>query len=102
MNNLKAWMLLASPEEQNALAQAAGTTRHYLYVLANDEAEYGRKASAELAGRIENGVREINAGNPRLPPIRRPDLCRACRSCPYAERALGNELHASEFRVLEN
>ena len=101
MSQLKAWMLLASTEEQKALASAAGTSRTYLYHLANDSAGYGRSASADLAGRLEAAAVSINAGNPRLPTLRRTDLCEACRSCSFARKCLGEQaITESEFRVV--
>lgn len=103
MSQLKAWMRLATPEEQKALAAAAGTSRIYLYHLANDQARYARGASADLAGRIEVAAREINANNPRLPRLLRTDLCEACRRCEHARKCLGEQIVTeSEFRVLED
>jgi hypothetical protein len=103
MSQLKAWMRLATPEEQSELAKAAKTSRAYLYHLANDNARYGRMASPELAGRIEAAAREINARNPRLPRLLRTDLSAACRECEYARRCLGEHvITESEFRNLTN
>lgn len=100
MNNLKAWLRISSRAEKMALAEAAGTKYMYLYHLSNSEADYGRGASAELAGRLEDAAQPINAENPALPPLRRPDMCAACRQCPYAAQVLGNEIHASHFDIL--
>lgn len=100
MSQMKAWMRLASPEEQALLAKEAGTSRAYLYHLANDDAAYGRGASPELAARLEKAAGPINAANPRLPRLLRTDLARACRACEFARKCLGDQLIAeSEFRV---
>ena len=100
MSQLKAWMRLASAEEQTALAKEAGTSRAYLYHLANDEAAYGRGASPDLAARIEKAAAPINAENPRLPRLLRTDLARACRACEFARKCLGEQIVTeSEFRV---
>jgi hypothetical protein len=103
MSQFKAWMRIATPEEQRTLAEAAGTSRHYLYHLANDRSRYGRSASADLAGRIEAASRVLCASNPKLPIIRRTDLCEACRSCEFARKCLGDQLITeSEFRVISD
>lgn len=100
MSQLKSWMRLASPEEQNALADGAGTSRAYLYHLANDEAAYARGASPALAGRLEAAAVPINAANPRLPRLLRTDLAVSCRECAYARQCLGEAIVTeSEFRV---
>ena len=100
MSQLKAWMLLATPDEQRALAEAAGTTRPYLYHLANDKSGYGRSASPELARRLEMAAGPINANNPHLPRLLRTDLAQACRGCEYAAKCLGEQIVTeSEFRV---
>lgn len=100
MSQLKAWMRLATPEEQNALASAAGTSRMYLYHLANDQSNYGRSASPELAKRIEQAAAPLAAANPRLPRLLRTDLAKACRECEFAVKCLGEQIVTeSEFRV---
>lgn len=100
MSQLKAWMRLASAQEQTLLANEAGTSRAYLYHLANDQAAYGRGASPDLAARIEKAAGPINAENPRLPRLLRTDLASACRSCEYARKCLGDAIVTeSEFRV---
>lgn len=100
MSQLKAWMRLASPDEQTALAREAGTSRTYLYHLANDQSTYGRYASPELARRLEEAAIPLNAENPRLPRLLRTDLARACRNCEFARQCLGaSVITESEFRV---
>lgn len=100
---MKAWMLAASPEEQQRLADAAGTSRKYLYHLANDQAAYARGASPDLARRLEEAAIPINRQNPRLPRLLRVDLNAACRACDFARKCLGEEvITESEFRVVNN
>lgn len=103
MNNLKAWMRIASPEEQQRLATLANTSRKYLYHLANDDAAYAREASPELARRLEAAAVLINAENPRLPRLLRIDLNSACRGCDFAARCLGADVMTeADFRVVDN
>lgn len=100
MSQLKAWMRLATPEEQAALAKSAGTSRTYLYHLANDQSNYGRYASPELARRLEEAAAPLAAENPRLPRLLRTDLAKACRNCEFARQCLGaSVITESEFRV---
>lgn len=100
MSQLKAWMRLATPDEQAALAKAAGTSRAYLYHRANDESSYARYASPELARRLEEAAAPLAAENPRLPRLLRTDLAKACRNCEFARQCLGASVIAeSEFRM---
>lgn len=100
MSQLKAWMRIATAEEQKALAEAAGTSRAYLYHLANDDSKYGRSASPELARNLEEAARPLAQENPRLPRLLRTDLASACRGCDFARRCLGESVVTEgEFRV---
>lgn len=100
MSQLKAWMRIASPTEQKALAAGAGTSRAYLYHLANDESAYGRYASPELAAALEAAAAPLAAENPHLPRLLRTDLAKACRNCEFARQCLGASVIAeSEFRM---
>lgn len=102
MKNLKAWMRIASTDEQIALAKAAGTSRGYLYHLANDTKSYAREANPKLARRIEAAAETINGLNPRLPRILRTDLNSACRECDFAEKCLGRDvIIESEFEMID-
>lgn len=92
MSTLKAWMLLSSPVEQKRLAKLAGTSRQYLYMLANPNASYSRNASPELAARIEKAVIEINRDNPHLPRVLRTDINASCRACEFARKCLGEDV----------
>jgi len=81
--DLRAWMRAATEIELVTLAVAAGTTRRYLYHLASGK----RRASAELAGRLEDAAAIITrASKRRLPKLSRTALCTACATCPYATK----------------
>jgi hypothetical protein len=102
VNNLKAWMRIASPEEQESLAAAAGTSRKYLYHLANDHSSYAREASPDLSRKLEAAARPLAAENPRLPRLLRVDLNSACRNCDFAAKCLGEHIISeSDFRTEE-
>lgn len=84
MVTLKDWFEKASSLEQKTLVKMAGITRMYLYKLI-----HGSKPSAEVAGRLEVALEELEKGSKgRLPVITRADLCTACANCPYAQRCL--------------
>ena len=102
MENLKVWLRLATPEEREQLASAAGTSVNYLYQLAaGTETDYKRYATSETAIKIEKGAAALTeASNGRLPTLLRTDMSRACRDCEFAERCLGSLAVASEFRFL--
>lgn len=94
MNALKLWMRAATPEEQQLLAERAGTSRQYLYQLSGGH----RQASAELGAAIEAATRAMaRASKGRLPAIYRTDLVSACRECEYAQRCLRDRAVASQF-----
>lgn len=103
MNPLKVFMRLASAPEQEELAQSAGTTRPYLYRLANSGANYARSAKAELAAKLERASHEVaRKSKGRLPKLYRTDLNDTCRACPYAQRCLGERAIASHFDVVQH
>lgn len=78
---LSDWMAAATVAEQKALAANAGTSHKYLYRLASGE----RRASAELAGALEDAAEALRRGSKgRLPRLMRYHLCNACASCPFA------------------
>lgn len=87
-NAVKAWMQVASVEEQDALANLAGTTRAMLYQYAGGF----RKTSSEKAVRIENATKQMaKSSKGRLPVIYRTDLSRACSQCEFARKCLGTK-----------
>lgn len=102
MNALKHFMTVASGVEQEELAAAAGTSRAYLYRLANSGTAYARNAKSKLAAAIESKTQEMaKTSKGRLPIVYRTDLNAACRDCPYASRCLGTRATASQFEILE-
>lgn len=85
---LKEWMRLATTDEQEELAFDAGTSRQQLYALsALPSSSMYRRASNELAGRIEDAAKPIikRAGG-RLPSLTRGDLNYGCADCPYFKK----------------
>lgn len=83
MNPLRRWMLLASTAEQECLALTAGTSRNYLYQVADGR----RSPSADMAARIEQAAHNISKRSKgRLPVIKREKLCKACALCPYSPK----------------
>lgn len=77
----KDWMKLSTALEKKELAIKARTSLSLLYQL-----DYGtRKASADLAGRIEQGVKSINRRKRHtpLPDVQRGDLCETCAKCRF-------------------
>lgn len=79
--NFKKWMAESSASEKKELAIKARTSLSLLYQL-----DYGtRNASADLAGRIEQGVKSINRRKRHtpLPEVRKGDLCETCAKCRF-------------------
>lgn len=102
MNALKHWMRLATSEQQQQLAAEAGTSRQYLYKLANTRAKYARSAKASLAAALERVSHRLAAfTNRSLPKLYRTDLNETCRDCPYAKRCLGDIATRSHFEFVE-
>ena len=79
--NYKQWMKDSTIEEKKELAIKARTSLSLLYQL-----DYGtRNASADLAGRIEQGVKSINRRKRHtpLPEVMKGDLCETCAKCRF-------------------
>lgn len=94
---LKAWMAAATPDEQEVLAEAIGSSRGMLYQYAGGH----REVSAARAGQIEAATRAMaRASKGRLQPIYRTDLVQACRDCEYAQRCLGPRAVVSDFPIV--
>lgn len=80
MNNLiKNWMETATPAQQKALAKFAGTSRTYLYQLANGT----RKASSEMAAKLENAA-ELLSQKENIGLLPRYFVSKICNGCHYA------------------
>lgn len=99
---LKAWLYAATADEQHQLAEAAGTTRQYLYHMsAPESAKYRREAKPELAAAIERETTAMHrTSKGRLPIVYRTDLVKACRECPFAQRCLGDKALAGNFPIV--
>lgn len=81
---LHQWLANASPDEQRALALAAGTSVAYLRQIgAHAHASYRRTPGPKLAGRIDTATRRLGPG---WVPV--TELVPACAECQYA-RACG-------------
>lgn len=88
MNVFRQWMILATKAEQESLAAEAGTSRNYLYQIADGR----RKVSADMAARLEGAAAPIaKASKKRLPKLTRADLCEACRDCPLRRGCRGGQ-----------
>lgn len=95
---IKAWMMAATRQEQDLLADKIGTSRQMLYQFSGGF----RQASAEMAGKIEAATIEMHKlSKGRLPKVVRTDMCEACRQCPYAQKSLGSRAVTSEFPIIE-
>lgn len=95
---MKAWMMAATPQEQEALAEMVGTSRAMLYHYAGGF----REVSAARGGQIEAATRTMaKASKGRLPIVYRTDVVEACRSCEYAQRCLGERAVASHFPIVD-
>lgn len=79
---LRQFMSAAKAEQRKALAKVAGTSVAHLYHLLSGH----RKASAELAGRIEHAAATLRKDDRTLPAVKRSDICKACAECEYAKR----------------
>jgi hypothetical protein len=102
VNTLKHFMRIATTAEQEELAAAAGTSRQYLYKLANSGTDYARTAKADLAAKLEGASAVMHrASKGRLPRLYRTDLNDACRACPFAQRCLGELATRSHFEIFE-
>lgn len=82
---LKQWLAQASIFERKELVKRSRIATSYFFRLVWGD----RKASAEVAGRMEEAFAELSKGaDDRLPTITRADLCEACAVCPYAIKCL--------------
>jgi len=81
ISKFKSWMKESTIDEKRELAAHAETSLSLLYQLS-----YGtRKASSELAGRIEKSAAAIakRGRHKALPELRRGDLAEACAKCQH-------------------
>lgn len=95
---MKAWMMAATPQEQEALADTVGTSRAMLYHYAGGF----REVSASRGGEIERATKAMaKASKGRLPVVYRTDVVEACRGCEYAQKCLGERAVASHFPIVD-
>lgn len=97
MTLLKVWMRRATPEQQKALADKAGTTRATLYQVSNAD----RGVSPGRAHRIADATAELAKGDPDLPRLYATDLSSDCSACQYARKCLGSLATRGEFEYLD-
>jgi hypothetical protein len=76
IGKFKQWMKESTIDEKRELAKKAETSLALLYQLSQEH----RRASSELAGRIEKAAAKINKG---LPVLTRGDLSEACAVCKH-------------------
>lgn len=69
----------ATDEEITTLVDLAGTSLAYLKHIAKGR----RKASSELAGKIEDGALMLILERRTLPQLSRGDISETCGECPY-------------------
>lgn len=100
MNIVKQWMRAATPEEQELMAKAIGTTRGMLYQYSNAKTTK-RHPSAERAAAFERASKVMHRqSRGRLPLIYRTDLAEACRTCEFAQKCLGPKAVRSDFPIV--
>lgn len=58
---LLAWLRKATPEQRERAATLAGTTTNYMYQLATPGGKRGQKISANMAFRLEDSMRKVEA-----------------------------------------
>lgn len=96
MTQLKLWMRLATPDEQEALAKGAKTSRAMLYHVANGN----RKFAPTKAIQIERTSAKMHqASRGRLPKLYRTDMAAACAECEFALKCLGPIARRTEFPI---
>ena len=97
MNIVKLWMKAATPDEQQLMADALGTSRAMLYQISGGHAP----VSAERAVRFEHQAKAMHrASKGRLPLVYRTDLNEACRGCDFAQRCLGPLAVRADFPIV--
>jgi hypothetical protein len=100
MNIWKLWMRAATPEEQELMAQAIGTTRGMLYQYSSPEST-SRYPSPERAQAIEVQAAKMHrASLGRLPLVYRTDLNDSCRLCTFAQKCLGPAAVRADFPIV--
>lgn len=81
LNQLSAFLAVATARERADMAEVAGVHANQFHTLVAGR----RRASADLAARIEHASRILHRVKPHLPIIQRTDTCETCASCPHAK-----------------
>ena len=88
MLTLKDWLAALSMEERDELAALAGTSRGYLYLVANGH----RLIGPDVAGRLADASEQLaRVRDGTRAPLRRGDLAAVCRRCRYAQELEGRQ-----------
>lgn len=97
MNIFKLWMKAATPEEQQLMADALGTSRGMLYQISGGHAT----VSAERGILLERAAARMHRESKgRLPLIYRTDMVEACRQCDFAQKCLGSRAVRADFPLV--
>jgi len=80
LENYRAWMAQATPEQKKELAAKAGLS--YAYAAHSLGRPYMASPSVAVAVRLEEAFAEMNC--PALPTVKRDDIAETCHTCPYA------------------
>ena len=94
MNMLNVWMRAATPEEQEALARAAETSRAHLYQVSGGHRMFS-PAKAAMVERATSAMAKSSRG--RLPVVWRTDLAPVCAGCEFAQKCLGAHAMRADF-----
>lgn len=83
---MRKWCDAATPEQKANLAALVGTSEKYLFFLASDNPAYLRRASPEMARKLERAMVRMATSkrNDNLPVIFREQLSSVCSVCEYA------------------
>lgn len=101
INQMRAFLRAAKPDEVQAVASLAKTTVGTLNQIAGSYRTDGKpQVRSGLAGRIQNAVAEVRRKNKSLPIVLKTDLSSECRDCEYAQRCLRDTVLKGEFNIV--
>lgn len=101
MNQLRAWLDVATKDEKKRLAADAGTSTGTLAQIAGGYRTGGAaNIRAGLARKLEKAASALRKQNRALPPLLRTDLSPECCECDFAQRCLGDKAALSGFPIL--
>lgn len=98
MNKLAKWLSKATLHQKALMAKYANSSVAAIRLASKAYRTGGDvNLTAEFAARIEAAVDQTNnetVDGPRMPVVRREDLCHACAACPYQKRVTqGNSIN---------